>query len=464
MSPRVTIALAVVVALVAAYIFAVDRPMAQRAEEARHLIRFSKAEITGVTLASAKGQLELSRVDATHWQLTRPVRTPAASFSVSDLLDTVTGLEAQRTIRRVGSNLAAYGLDRPVARITLRATGGRTATLEVGKASPVGTGLYAQVVPGSAIYLVDSSIKDALTKSATDLRQKTLADFSDADVQKVRIVSSKETLVVDRLGPDRWRIEGTPAWPADDFKVTDLFFPLTTSEAKVFHDGVTDPAVYGLDHPAVTMDLTMKGRSEPLRVLLTTRGKVAYGMVAGAHTVLELDPSVVTKLTPDPIALVSERVVPYNAPHLTALAWRRNGRTLQVRRQGPGFTGGGLSDKDISDMFSSMNILDADKVERLGTVPPGSPAFEIRTDGAEDAAFLVAFYREPKGGWLAIDRALGLQYRLSANALDGFPQSIKAFLGVAKVTRPAASPKPKGSTPAAPKKTTVPAGAAPQRK
>lgn len=461
MSPRVTLGLAVIVALVAAYIFAVDRPQAQRAEEARHLIQLSKADITGITLASAKGTVELTRRDATHWGVTRPVQAPAAAFVVADLLDAVTGLIPQRTVQQAASDLPAYGLVKPAATITLRTPAGRTVTLEIGNSSPVATALYARVVPGSAIYLVDSSIKDSLSKSATDLRQKTLADFANADVQQVRIESPKGTLAVDRLGPDRWRLEGAHPWPADDFKVSDLFFPLTTSEAKVFHDGVTDPAQYGLDHPAVTITLVIKSRKEPLRALLVLRGKVVDGMVAGTQNVLELDPSIQAKLTPDPLSLVSQRVLPYNAPDLTAVVWRRGGQTLEVRRQGPGFTGGGLADRDVSDMFSSINILDADKVKALGSTPSSAPTFEIQTDGAEDARFTVAFYRQPDGRWRAVDRALGLEYQLSANALDGFPQPVKSFLGLAQAKPPARSPKPAGPTPAPTPGTPTPTSPAP---
>jgi hypothetical protein len=177
-------------------------------------------------------------------------------------------------------------------------------------------------------------------------------------------------------------------------------------------------------------------------------------MTAGTHTVVELDPSLQDKLTPDPIQLVSSRVLPYTAPDLTAVVWRRNGRSLEFRRQGPGFTGGGLRDKDISDMFSSLNILDADKVEALSSPPAGSPTFEVQTEGAEDATFHAMFYRQPQGAWIAIDQALGLQYRLSPNALDGFPQPIKSFLGLEQAKKPsppsANPPVPSPKTPGRP--------------
>jgi Domain of unknown function (DUF4340) len=251
---------------------------------------------------------------------------------------------------------------------------------------------------------------------------------------------------VDRLGPERWQIEGPRPWPADDFKVTDVFFPLTSSDAKAFHDDVTDPAAFGLDHPSVTVELTMKGRSDPLRFFFTQRGKTVYGMMAGGKTVYELDPSLIGKLSPNAVSLVSMRVVPYNAQHLTAVEWRRGGQTLELRRQGPGFTGSGLTDAEITDMFSSLNILDADTVEPMGTPPAGTPVFEIKTDGAQDAQFDVIFYRQPNGAWMAIDQALGLQYRLASNGLDGLPPKFKTFAGIGPVTR--AAPAPKAPVPA----------------
>ncbi len=455
MNPRVTLGLAALLVLVGLYIFVVDRPQAQRAEEARHLVQLVKTDVTAVTLTSAKGTVELTRRDATHWVITKPFAAPATTFSVDDVIDAVTALIPQRTLKDAGSDLAPYGLDAPAARITLRTTAGKAITVEVGKASPVATAIYVRATPGSGVVLVDSSFKDTLSKSAGDFRQKSLTDFNNGDVQKVQITSPKGSLALDRVGPDRWRLTGARPWPADDFKVSDLFFPLTTTESKTFHDGVTDLVPYGLDHPEVTVDLTLKGRTTPLRVLLATRGKIVYGMVAGTQNVLEFDPAFEAKLTPDPIALVSLRVLPYNAQNLTAVVWRRSARTLEVRRQGPGFTGGGMADKDILDMFSSLNILDAETVQPLAAAPAGSPAFEIRTDGAEDAKFSVAFYHQPDGKWLATDQALGLQYRLTSNALDGFPQPIKVFLGVAPPTKPGASGTP--TSPGKPGPATAPA-------
>jgi len=483
-SPRVTLALAVVVALVGGYILVVDRPQAQRAEQARHLVHLTKASVTQITLQNAKGTVDLTRADATHWRVARPFAAPASTYAVSDLLDAVLAIVPQRTVADKTTDWAAYGLATPDTRITLRAADGKAASVEIGKTSPVSTGVYARAEPGDAVYLVDASARDTLTKTAADLRQKTLADFSNADVQRVRIVSASGTLAVDRAGSDRWRLVpsgqpsrpaqpgGGPArpWPADDFKVTDLFFPITTSDAKVFHDGVRDLAPYGLDHPAVTVDLTLKNRPAPLRLLFASKGKITYAMVAGAPTVLEMDGGLVARLTPPPTALVSKRLLPYNAPNLTAVTWSRPGvskdthpsgeslgATLQVRRQGPGFSGGGLTDGQITDMFSSINLLEAETVEPLAAAPAGAPAFAIQTDGGEGAQFRVLVYRRPGGGWLATDPALGLQYRLPANAFDGFPKPVMAFLGITKTAAaPAAPAAPRPGGPSRPAKPPTP--------
>lgn len=440
MSPRITAALAVVLAVVTGYIFLIDRPQARRAEEARHLVQMATQHVIRITLMSPKGAVTLARRDATHWDLASPLRGPAGSYAVSSLLDTVTGLIPQQSLGPT-RNLSEFGLDKPAVQITLTTAKGQAATLEIGKESPVGSASYARVQPGGGLYQIDNSTKAALTKGVDDLRQRTVADFANADVQRVRIVSPAGTLVVNRVASERWKIEGPHSWPADDFKVTDLFFPLTTSEAKAFHDGVVDLSRYDLDHPTVTVDLTLRDRQEPLRILLAQRGKVTYAAVAGSQTVLELDASVQGRLTPDPSALISRRVLPYNAQNLTGVRWRRGGQTFELRRQGPGFTGGGLSESEVTGMFSVVNLLDADRVEPLGPLPAGAPAFELQTDGAADAQFLVQFYREPAGGWLAIDGPLALQYHLTANVLDGLPGKLKAFLGLAQ---PAAQPTKPG--------------------
>ncbi|HLW46703.1 MAG TPA: DUF4340 domain-containing protein [bacterium] len=486
MSPRITLALAAAVALVGAYILVVDRPQAQRAEEARHLVHLAKASVVGVTLENPKGTADLARTDESHWMVTRPFAAPAAKYTVSDLLDGVLAIVPQRTVVEKTTDWAAYGLAHPDTRITLRTADRKAVTVELGKASPVSAGIYARTVPGDAVYLLDASARDTLAKSPADIRQKTLADFANADVQDVRIASASGTLAVDRIGPERWRLAGTHPWPADDFKVTDLFFPITTSDAKAFHDGVRNLAPYGLDHPAATVELTLRNRPAPLRLLFAPKGKVTYGMVAGAPTVLELDAGLAARLTPAPISLVSKRVLPYSAPNLTAVAWSRPAggkaapstadaaawNTLAVRRQGPGFSGGGLSDSQITDMFSSLNLLEADAVEPLATAPPGAPAFRIHTDGGEGAQFDVLVYRRPGGGWLAANAALGLQYRLPSNAFDNFPAPVTAFLGVAKPAPAQAAPRhtpnavtptggpgpasPHGGRPAAPAKPATP--------
>jgi hypothetical protein len=123
------------------------------------------------------------------------------------------------------------------------------------------------------------------------------------------------------------------------------------------------------------------------------------------------------------------------------VTWSHDEQVLQIRRQGPGFSGGGLSDSQITDMFSSINILEGDTVEALAAAPAGTPAFAIRTDGGEGAQFRVVVYRRPGGAWLATNAALGLQYALPSNAFDGFPKAITAFLGLPKAA-PAGGTKP----------------------
>ena len=98
MSPRVTASLAAILAVVVGYIVLIDRPQAQRAEEARHLVQMAAKDVTRITLTSSKGAVTLVRRDATHWDVASPPLGPAASYGVSSLLDSVTGLIPQQSL------------------------------------------------------------------------------------------------------------------------------------------------------------------------------------------------------------------------------------------------------------------------------------------------------------------------------------------------------------------------------
>jgi hypothetical protein len=69
--------------------------------------------------------------------------------------------------------------------------------------------------------------------------------------------------------------------------------------------------------------------------------------------------------------------------------------------------------------------------------------FEVQTDGAADAKFLVQFYRESTGGWLATDGSLAMQYHLAANALDALPGKLKTFLGLPQTASQPTTPPTK---------------------
>ena len=151
MSPRITAVLAIVLAVVVGYIFLVDRPQVQRAEEAKHLVQLASKDITGISIASPKSSVALARRDATHWDITHPVHAAAASFAVNGLLDTVTGLIPQQTLGGAG-DLKAYGLDKPLQQVSLTTAKGENVTIEIGKPVPVGSGSYARLVPGGRVY------------------------------------------------------------------------------------------------------------------------------------------------------------------------------------------------------------------------------------------------------------------------------------------------------------------------
>ena len=77
MSVRTTASLAAILAVVVAYILLIDRPQAQRAEEAKHLVQMTAKDVTRITLTNPKGAVTLVRRNPTHWDVTSPPLGPA---------------------------------------------------------------------------------------------------------------------------------------------------------------------------------------------------------------------------------------------------------------------------------------------------------------------------------------------------------------------------------------------------
>ena len=100
-------------------------------------------------------------------------------------------MEGAGSTPKDAAGLAKYGLDKPVARITL-GTGSARATLALGKEEE--GAVYAQDQGRGMVFTVDPTFVSDLKKPADDYRDKEMFESASSTLPSVRVVRGAETL------------------------------------------------------------------------------------------------------------------------------------------------------------------------------------------------------------------------------------------------------------------------------
>ena len=125
--------------------------------------------------------------DATgNWQLKSPFQADADSEKVNQMLEDILNKRVKQTLEV--TTLTEYGLETPSITLSLW-TGGRAATtFFIGKKA-INFSVYVKEKSEPHIFLIESSALDDLTKSPTDLRDRSVIKFNTETVSNIELMS-----------------------------------------------------------------------------------------------------------------------------------------------------------------------------------------------------------------------------------------------------------------------------------
>ena len=245
---RNTFALAALFLVLGGYLYFVEKPRHEQEGEQKKLVRFKTDEASEVTLTYPDKQIVLKKT-AAGWHIQKPIDVDADQTAVSNLVHAVADAEVKRTLEGGSKPLDVYGLDQPEAIVSIALSNGtKLPSIRVGKAAPVGFSAYAQIEGTSDVKLVASAFQTGMKREVKDLRNKTIIDFQDADVQQVEIITPQSTIHLVRQG-DGWLLDKPLDAKADGTEVTSFLSSLRGARAEEFVDEPATLADYGLDAP-----------------------------------------------------------------------------------------------------------------------------------------------------------------------------------------------------------------------
>ncbi len=255
-----TLAALLIFAVLLAWVLTQERG---RVSEEGEIFRFPPQQITKLEINQDDEKLVLEREDE-KWYLTKPMRGLADSETVDSMLESLVQVKPGK---REGVDLTNpdYGLQHPVLTVTFQTRAGQATTIKLGAKTGTGDDHFATIIGRPELYLINTSFKTALAKSADDLRDKKLVDLKKDDVYKLKIQQPETTIIVERItkgDKDHWQLHQPVATAADSLAVGDVVDGIVRARAADFTDRPEDLSSVGLDKPQVTVSLTTKDGQE----------------------------------------------------------------------------------------------------------------------------------------------------------------------------------------------------------
>ncbi|MBH0202324.1 MAG: DUF4340 domain-containing protein [Nitrospira sp.] len=233
-----TLLMLIVLAGLGGYLYLVEFPAKEREEkqesEQKHILSFPETAITGLTITTAQGPIELKLVEPGKWSIVAPLHTDADHREVQALIRALVTGAVTRTVEEQATQLAAFGLEQPVTTITV-AAGTQQETISIGDSGPLSSTLYVLRASDRHVLLTNLAPKDFINKSLMAFRRKELLRFVQNDIERVRLTYATTEIVLYNMAKNKpkpsWKIRYPIEAEADQNEVRSLMFRLEDLKA-----------------------------------------------------------------------------------------------------------------------------------------------------------------------------------------------------------------------------------------
>lgn len=264
----------------------------------RNVLHVKRDGIQSIKVKGANKDLVLVRDEKGDWSFTKPIKTKGARWAVDGLLGNLESLTFDEVRAEDASDLTPYGLNKPTWTAVIEFSDGRTKTLEIGNPTSPSAEPRTPVAPGATdarkffardsahnlVGVISASVVNDLEKADDKLRSRYLLDFPALDVKTIDVISDGKTrkyvrsVTKDASGTDvrKWKQTAPVAKDIETKTIEDLLFDVASTDVEKFVDSPGALASYGLEPPAIRVELTFDNKS-PGWFEVGIKDGVAYG-------------------------------------------------------------------------------------------------------------------------------------------------------------------------------------------
>jgi Domain of unknown function (DUF4340) len=285
-----TLIVVVVAIALAAFVYFYDskhNPTPASTEEpSKGAFSAKPAEISGLTIHQTGGIVSLSK-KGSRWDLTQPVETLADQTAVGGLVSDLTDLKIQRSFAPT-DNLSKYGLADPKVKIDFQESNGSSHHIQLGDTDFSNTDVYALIDGSKQIDMLPTSLLDDSEKPVSQLRDRSVIDLDGSQVTVLTLKDASGDVTLTKT-PAGWEVTSPRKTLADSGAIDSLVSSLSNNKfTDVVSETPADLVEYGLQHPMVTLDVTVQGGKQ-FHLLLSKKGTNYYGRDLARPMIFRVD-------------------------------------------------------------------------------------------------------------------------------------------------------------------------------
>ncbi len=358
---RSTIALLVVLAGLAAYIYFVTwkTPATDTPAKPKVFAALDSDKVDQLTIKGSAGETTTLKKTNGKWEIAAPVNASADDQEAFAMASSLASLEQTRVVDESPANLAEYGLATPRITVDFKASAGDTKEhrLLIGDKAPTGGDVFAKRADENRVFLIPATTDATFDHTTFDLRDKTLVRFERDKVDGVQLVSGGKTIELAKSGSD-WKITKPIQSAADFGSVEGVIGRLQTAQMKSIvtpEVSAADLKKYGLDKPAGTVTLNLGSARASVMIGGRADDNTVYARDAASPMVVTVDKSLADDLAKGVDEYRRKDLFDFRAFNATKIEITRSGQTIVLERV--------KGQKDQADKWhrASPNPKDVDK-------------------------------------------------------------------------------------------------------
>lgn len=308
MNLKKTLILGVVLLIAVAYVFWVEMPRQERAEN-RDVVfhELKEDEIDSIEITrknenftlkntkpssdsddsskdkgdDAKDAEESSKLK--HWELATVPGSNLDPGALNTLLSAITDLRTGSALPKeeVEEDLSIYGLKEPEVKLAIKA-GAKQIGIELGKENNFLHKRYAKISgfsiesddekAPSDIFLISGGLLNAANKARDDFRQRTPIAFADSDVESITLKKQSEQIKIEAANLS-WKITEPGKYTGSSAAMSELLRELRSLRALQFIDQEPSTSGFGFEKPELSVAIDFKDdkKQAPLNLQIVKR-------------------------------------------------------------------------------------------------------------------------------------------------------------------------------------------------